>query len=77
MLDRKSYTIIGVMPRGFEFPLQAGRLDQVQLWVPMSLTADALAEENAGCWGYHMVARLKDGVTSRRRPRMPTGSRNR
>jgi putative ABC transport system permease protein len=63
VLDRKSYTIIAVMPRGFEFPLQAGHLDQVQVWVPLGLTADELSEENAGSWGYHMVARLKDGVT--------------
>ncbi len=63
VLDRKTYTIIGVMPRGFEFPLQAGHLDQVQLWVPMGLTAEEISEENAGAWGFHMVARLKDGVS--------------
>jgi predicted permease len=63
VLDRKSYTIIGVMPRSFEFPLQDGLLDQTQLWVPMSLTADELSNEHAGFWGYHMVARLKDGVS--------------
>lgn len=62
-LDRKPYSIIGVMPRDFEFPLQAGRLNQAQLWVPMSLTADELSDESAGFWGYQMVARLKDGVT--------------
>jgi predicted permease len=62
-LDRKPYTIIGVMPRGFEFPLKAARLDQAQLWIPMSLTAEELSEEEAGFWGYQMVARLKDGVS--------------
>ncbi|GGH17133.1 ABC transporter permease [Silvibacterium dinghuense] len=62
-LDRKPYTIIGVMPQSFEFPLQAGRLNQAQLWVPLSLTADELSDESAGFWGYQMVARLKDGVT--------------
>jgi predicted permease len=62
-LDRKAYTIIGVMPRDFEFPLQPGRLDQAQLWVPMSFGPDELADDSAGFWGYHMVARLKDGVT--------------
>ena len=62
-LDRRPYSIIGVMPRGFEFPLEDGRLDQVQLWVPMSLTPEELADEHAGFWGYQMVARLKDGVT--------------
>jgi predicted permease len=62
-LDRKAYSIIGVMPRSFEFPLQDGRLDQAQLWVPMSLTPDELSDDHASSWGYHMVARLKDGVT--------------
>ncbi len=62
-LDRRPYTIIGVMPRSFEFPLEDGRLDQIQLWVPMSFTPAELAEEHAGFWGYQMVARLKEGVT--------------
>ena len=62
-LDRRSYTIIGVMPRSFEFPLQPGHLDQVQLWVPMSFTPDELSDQSAGFWGYNIVARLKDGVS--------------
>lgn len=62
-LSRKTYTILGVMPRNFEFPLQVGRLNQAQLWVPLSLTANELSEQNAGMWGFQMVARLKDGVT--------------
>ncbi len=62
-LNRKVYTIIGVMPRDFEFPLQVGRLNQAQLWVPMSLTPAELSDQAAGMWGFRMVARLKDGVT--------------
>jgi putative ABC transport system permease protein len=62
-LDRKAYSIIGVMARGFEFPLATGHLNQAQLWVPMSLTPEELSDQHAGFWGYHMVARLKDGVT--------------
>src|SRR5579864_3378147 len=62
-LDRKPYTIIGVMPRSFTFPLETGRLDQTQLWVPMSLTAEELSDGQAGYWGYDIVARLKNGVT--------------
>jgi putative ABC transport system permease protein len=65
VLDRKAYSIIGVMPRSFEFPLLPGRLDQAQLWVPLSLTADELSDKNVGAWAYRMVARLKDGVTQR------------
>lgn len=63
VLDRKPYTIIGVMPRNFEFPLTAGHLDQAQLWVPMSFTPEELSDDYAGMFGYHIVARLKDGVT--------------
>lgn len=63
VLDRKTYSIIGVMPRDFEFPVQPGRLNQSQLWVPMSLTEDELSERNLGFWGFHIVARLRDGVT--------------
>ena len=62
-LDRKTYTIIGVMPRSFEFPLQPGRLNRTQLWIPMSLTPDELSIQSAGRWGYRMIARLRDGVT--------------
>ncbi|HUH64008.1 MAG TPA: ABC transporter permease [Terracidiphilus sp.] len=62
-LDRKTYTVIGVMPRNFEFPLQAGRVGQAQLWVPMSLSADELSEQNVGNWRYQMVGRLNSGVT--------------
>lgn len=63
VLDRKAYSIIGVMPRDFEFPLLPGRLNQAQVWVPLSLTADELSDKNVGAWAYRMVARLKDGVT--------------
>jgi predicted permease len=62
VLDRKTYSIIGVMPRDFEFPLQPGHLDQTELFLPMSLTPEELSERSAGFWGFHIVARLKDGV---------------
>jgi putative ABC transport system permease protein len=62
-LDRKIYSIIGVMPRSFEFPLVAGNLGQAQLWLPVSLMPEELSDEAAGNWAYHMIARLKDGVS--------------
>jgi putative ABC transport system permease protein len=62
VLDRKVYSIIGMMPRNFEFPLQPGHLNQAELWVPMSLAPDELTDEHAGFWGFQMVGRLKDGV---------------
>lgn len=63
ILDRRAYVIIGVMPRNFEFPLVAGRLNEAQLWVPLSLTPEELSDQNLGAWRYQMVARIRDGVT--------------
>jgi len=61
-LDRRNYTIIGVMPRSFEFPLLPGRIGQARLWVPMSFSADELSP-SSGAWATQLVARLRDGVT--------------
>ena len=63
VLDRKPYVVIGVMPRGFAFPIETGRLDQTGVFVPLSLTTEELSEANAGAWTFHIVGRLKDGVT--------------
>jgi predicted permease len=61
-LDRKPYVVIGVMPRGFEFPLAPGQLNRTEVWVPASITRSEL-ESGSGSWGFGMVARLKPGVT--------------
>ncbi len=62
-LDRVAYRVIGVMPRGFEFPprgmLQGTRAD---VWVPMSLTPDE-RQARGDSWDYNGIARLKPGVT--------------
>jgi putative ABC transport system permease protein len=60
LLDRKPYEIIGVMPRDFEFPLIPGRLNQSELWVPLSLTPD----DGPGNWNFNMVGRLKPGISA-------------
>jgi len=65
VLDRIPYSVIGVMPRGFEFPLSLGRLYQAQVWVPLSLSPDELSDQHSGFWGYQMIARLKDGASLR------------
>jgi putative ABC transport system permease protein len=62
-LSRKTYSILGVMPRGFSYPVEGGVLNPTVLWVPMSLTPDELSEASAGFWGYQLVGRLKDGVS--------------
>jgi predicted permease len=63
ILDRKPYQVLGVMPRNFEFPLSLGTLSGTQVWVPLSLTADELSDQNSGFFGYQMIARLKEGVS--------------
>jgi len=65
LLDRKPYVVIGVMPRNFEFPLNAGQLNRTELWVPMSFTAPELTPASAANWSYQMVGRLKPGVTAK------------
>ena len=62
-LNRKAYTIIGVMPGTFLFPVNGGGLDQAHVWVPLSLTSDELSEKSAGFFGFQVIARLKDGVS--------------
>jgi putative ABC transport system permease protein len=63
-LNRQPYTVIGVMPKAFEFPLRGESWSNhpADLWVPMAFTA----EERQG-WGnmynHNVVARLKPGVT--------------
>jgi hypothetical protein len=63
LLDRKPYIVIGVMPRNFEFPLNAGHLSRCELWVPMSLTAQEVSAEANGSWYLNLVGRLKPGIT--------------
>jgi putative ABC transport system permease protein len=64
LLDRKPYVVIGVMPRNFEFPLQTGQLNRVELWVPMSFQAQELTPGAAANWSYQMIGRLKPGLSA-------------
>jgi putative ABC transport system permease protein len=63
LLDRKPYIVIGVMPRGFEFPLVPGQLNRSELWTPMSFMPSELAPAAAANWSYQMVGRLKPGIS--------------
>jgi predicted permease len=61
-LDDEAYSIIGVMPRGFLFPLSA---PDAQLWVTSARDAEG-SGASATQRGYNqldVVARLSDGVT--------------
>jgi predicted permease len=64
LLDRKPYTVIGVMPRNFEFPLMPGQVNQSELWVPISLRPEEFTAGYAASWNFRMVGRLKPGITA-------------
>jgi len=56
-LDGRPYTVIGVMPRGFQYP---GRSE---LWTPSEFNAAALAPTARGAHYINVIARLKPGVS--------------
>ncbi len=64
ILYRKPYTVIGVMPRDFEFPLNPGHVNQSELWLPLSLQAEEFTAGSAASWNSRMVGRLKPGITA-------------
>ena len=61
-LDRKPYTIVGVMPQSFVFPLP-GMLQGVSadLWVPLGLSKEELADFGDN-FSYTVVGRLKPEI---------------
>jgi predicted permease len=63
-LDRNPYTVVGVMPPSFEFPLVAGHLNRTELWVPLSLEQSELTGGGVASWSFAMVGRLKDGIST-------------
>ena len=52
-VESESYQVVGVMPRGFDFP------QKTSVWLGASATPDNL---NRNSYNYHAVARLRNGV---------------
>jgi putative ABC transport system permease protein len=63
-LDRVPYTVVGVMPSDFQFPLAgpSSNNEPAELWVPMAFTKTEL-EHWGDMFNNDVVARLKSGVT--------------
>jgi predicted permease len=63
-LDRIPYTVIGVMPKNFQFPLPGPKHNNepAELWVPRAFTPDELQGWGDG-YNNGVLARLKPGVT--------------
>ncbi len=57
-LDGADFTVVGVLPQGFDFPV---RISGAELWTPTGLRARWL--EKRGGHTFRTVARLKAGVT--------------
>ncbi|HYA23148.1 MAG TPA: ABC transporter permease, partial [Terriglobales bacterium] len=58
-LNEQAFTVIGVMPRGFAYPIDPG--DPPQMWKPQNWTAEERAIRDNHNYG--VIARLKPGVT--------------
>jgi putative ABC transport system permease protein len=62
-LNERLYTIVGVMPPGFEFPATAASTaEPPALWVPLAFTPQRIADRAAD-FSTHVIARLGDGVS--------------
>jgi len=63
-LDRQPYTIVGVMPAGFEFPLRGPRWNNqpADVWVPMAFTESELRVRGGG-YNKSVIGRLAPGVS--------------
>lgn len=60
VLDAKPYTVAGVMPAEFQFPLDQQPMD---LWMSMGAAVDAESQAERGSHFLRVMGRLKDGVT--------------
>jgi putative ABC transport system permease protein len=52
VIDQRSFAVVGVLPRGFQYPYEN------DLWTPLDLKRN-----RDGLWGLNIQARLKAGVT--------------
>jgi putative ABC transport system permease protein len=57
ILDGRSCQVIGVMPKGFDYPAPA------ELWTPQVFVDKDFDPNNRGNHGYEVLARLKPGVS--------------
>ena len=60
-LNGEAYTVIGVMRRGFGFPISSDSANAPQMWKPLAWTAQdrAIRDDH----NYGVIARLKPGVS--------------
>jgi putative ABC transport system permease protein len=59
-IDGGGYTVVGVMPEGFEHPTPWGLTDPFLAWIPIR---DDPWRASRNSYSYQVIARLRDGVT--------------
>jgi putative ABC transport system permease protein len=68
MLNEHAYTVVGIMPSAFEFPLplfnvQGGQFgERVEIWKPIAFTEGEMKAR--GSRNYSVIARLRNGVNA-------------
>jgi len=65
LVNRMPYEVIGVMPKGFEFPPNGlAYTGPADVWVPIAFTAPELSAQDRGDnFNFGVLARLKPGVS--------------
>lgn len=67
LLNGRNYTVVGIMPRSFEFPIplfnvQGGQFaERVDIWKPIAFTPEELKQR--GSRSYGVIARLRPGLS--------------
>ena len=63
-LDRRPYTVVGIMPPDFEFPRRGPQINNTpaDLWVPLAFT-DVQRQARGNEFTYSAIARLRRGVS--------------
>src|SRR5215471_3081472 len=68
LLNGKNFTVVGVMPAGFDFPLQLFNLGnggqfggRAEIWKPLAFTDEEMKER--GSRGYTIIGRLAPGTS--------------
>jgi putative ABC transport system permease protein len=56
-VDGVPMTVVGVMPKGFEYPTGT------EIWGPLAFSPDDLSEKNRGSHGLEVLGRLKPGIS--------------
>jgi predicted permease len=57
IMNGRSYSIIGVLPRGFDMPSES------DVWTPLVFSPSDLSPDNRGSHGLEVIARIKPGLT--------------